>query len=117
MCATSQAASEAVVQTLASCFGGLYLASLGMTVSPVFIWAHAGRVTTFVVATFLGKTLIGAGALKRFYGFPWPVAIAAGSTTGHIGTVQKKIGHSTRLLSFLFYHFLNAFFFFFLTRG
>jgi Kef-type K+ transport system membrane component KefB len=76
-----------VVQTLASLFGGLYLASLGMTVSPVFMWAHVGRVAAFVVATFVGKTLVAAGAMRRFYGFPWPVALAAGSTTGHIGTV------------------------------
>ena len=41
--AAMHAAAEGVVATLASLFGSLYLASLGMVVSPTFLWQHKGK--------------------------------------------------------------------------
>jgi len=81
-------ATEAVAATLASLFGSVYLASLGMIVSPVFLWQHAGTISCFVAVTFGLKTVGAALTLRFSNGTPWPEALAAGSTLGHVSTVS-----------------------------
>lgn len=80
-------ATEAVAATLASLFGSVYLASLGMIVSPVFLWNNAGTIAFFVAVTFGLKTCGAALILRLSIGIPWAEALAAGSTLGHVSTV------------------------------
>ena len=45
-----------VVQTLASLFGSMYSASLGMTLSPDFMYNHTRKIGLFVVMVIMLKT-------------------------------------------------------------
>lgn len=56
--------AEGVVQTLSSLFGAVYMASLGMIVSPEFIWTHASYVLALVAAVATLKALAAGAALK-----------------------------------------------------
>jgi len=81
------AAIEAVVEVLSSLFGSLWLASLGMVVSPVFLWDHLGVIISFVAVVLSLKGVVAAAVMHLYYGFPKRVAFSAGTTLGHVSTV------------------------------
>jgi len=57
---------------------------------PIHPISSTGGVILFVVATAALKTACAAAAMRHYYGFPWSVALAGGSTLGHISNVRKK---------------------------
>lgn len=76
--------AEGVVRTLASLFGSLYLACLGMIVSPEFILHHASQILLLMAFVALLKTTVAAVVLRRCFRFPWAAAAAGGVSLGHL---------------------------------
>lgn len=76
--------AEHVVQTLASLFGSLYMACLGMIVSPDFMFNHARPILLLILFVVLLKTGMATLVLRKCLGFPLPVALAGGASLGHL---------------------------------
>lgn len=78
--------AEEVVQTLSSLFGSIYSASLGMIVSPEFIYHHWSKIAIYVIFVALVKTTAATCTL-RGRGFALPAAIAGGTSLAHLSTI------------------------------
>ena len=75
------------VKPLTSLFGGMYLASLGLIMSPGYIGAHVGAISAHVACVF-GLKLGVVGLTMRALGFSWSAALAAGATLAQISEVS-----------------------------
>ena len=71
-----QRAAQAV-EPLTALFGGMYLASLGMIMSPTFLLAHLGIIVVYVAVVYLLKVGV-VSLVMRSFGFALPASLAAG---------------------------------------
>jgi len=79
--------AAAAVKPLTSLFGGMYLASLGLIMSPTFIAEHLPTIGAHVACVF-GLKLGVVGLTMRVLGFSWAAALAAGATLAQISEVS-----------------------------
>lgn len=79
-------ASQAV-EPLTLLFGGMYLASLGMIMSPAFLLNHLGTIMTYVVVVYLLKISV-VTLVMRSFGFALPASLAAGVIMAQVSEVS-----------------------------
>eukprot|EP00615_Pteridomonas_danica_P012317 CAMPEP_0114354110 /NCGR_PEP_ID=MMETSP0101-20121206/19171_1 /TAXON_ID=38822 ORGANISM="Pteridomonas danica, Strain PT" /NCGR_SAMPLE_ID=MMETSP0101 /ASSEMBLY_ACC=CAM_ASM_000211 /LENGTH=568 /DNA_ID=CAMNT_0001495289 /DNA_START=471 /DNA_END=2177 /DNA_ORIENTATION=- len=75
------------VEPLTSLFGGMYLASLGMIMSPTFLMNHLVLIMTYVGAIYLLKVTVVTGVMRTF-GFTVPAALSAGVIMAQVSEVS-----------------------------
>lgn len=82
-------------------FGLLFFVSVGMLLDPAFAIHHAGRISSVVILTFAGKTIL-IGLLTRLFGYvhmaPWIVGLGL-SQIGEFSFVLARTGVTSGILS------------------
>jgi monovalent cation:H+ antiporter-2, CPA2 family len=81
----------ASIQPITSVFGGMYLTSLGMIISPMFVLEEAGSIVELVVLIGLFKLALVSAALHRFFGYGIAPSIAVGSAMAQISEVSLLV--------------------------
>lgn len=81
----------ASIQPITSVFGGMYLTSLGMIISPMFVLEEAGSIVELVVLIGLFKLALVSAALNRFFGYGIAPSIAVGSSMAQISEVSLLV--------------------------
>jgi|MDSY01.1.fsa_nt_gb CPA2 family monovalent cation:H+ antiporter-2 len=75
------------VEPLTSLFGGMYLASLGMIMSPTFLLNHLAVIMTYVGVLYLLKSAVVTAVLHSF-GFALPASLSAGVILAQVSEVS-----------------------------
>jgi Kef-type K+ transport system membrane component KefB len=78
------------VEPLTSLFGGMYLASLGMIMSPTFLLNHLGLIMTYVGAIYMLKVTVVTGVMRSF-GFALPASLSAGVIMAQVSTGRGRL--------------------------
>jgi Kef-type K+ transport system membrane component KefB len=81
-----QKAAQAV-EPLTSLFGGMYLASLGMIMSPTFLLNHLSVIMSYVIAIYILKVAV-VTCVMRSFGFTVPAALSAGVVLAQVSEVS-----------------------------
>uniref|UniRef100_A0A7S2HHK2 Cation/H+ exchanger transmembrane domain-containing protein n=1 Tax=Octactis speculum TaxID=3111310 RepID=A0A7S2HHK2_9STRA len=81
-----QRAAQAV-EPLTSLFGGMYLASLGMIISPQFLLGHLGAIMSYVFVIYFLKVFVVTFVMRSF-GFALAASLAAGVLLAQVSEVS-----------------------------
>jgi Kef-type K+ transport system membrane component KefB len=79
------------IQSITSVFGGMYLTSLGMIMSPAFVWREAGPIIELVCLIGFLKFALVSSVLNRFFNYGITPSIAVGSAMAQISEVSLLI--------------------------
>ena len=93
-----------------ACVSGLFFVSIGMLISPTFIFEHIGEVAAVVAFIVIAKTVIASGAVLAM-GYPLGVALTVGMLLGQMGEFSfllARVGYHEAIISFDIYQLLIA---------
>jgi predicted Kef-type K+ transport protein len=76
------------IQPITSVFGGMYLTSLGMIISPAFVLEEAGSIIELVFLIGFFKLALVTTCLNRFFGYGITPSFAVGSAMAQISEVS-----------------------------
>jgi Kef-type K+ transport system membrane component KefB len=79
------------IQPITSVFGGMYLTSLGMIISPMFVVREAGSIVELVCLIGMFKLLLVSVALNRFFDYAITPSVAVGSAMAQISEVSLLV--------------------------
>ena len=79
------------IQPITSVFGGMYLTSLGMIISPAFVLEEAGSIIKLVFLIGVFKLALVSVSLHRFFGYGMNPSIAVGSAMAQISEVSLLV--------------------------
>lgn len=81
----------ASIQPITSVFGGMYLTSLGMIMSPSFVLSQAGPIAGLVCVIFIFKLSLVSVVLNRFFDYGITSSLAVGSAMAQISEVSLLV--------------------------
>mmetsp|Transcript_31587 Transcript_31587/g.46617 ORF Transcript_31587/g.46617 Transcript_31587/m.46617 type:complete len:763 (+) Transcript_31587:140-2428(+) len=72
------------IQPITSIFGGMYMTSLGMIISPAFVLLEAGSILELVCLIGVFKLALVSTVLNRFFDYEISKSVALGSAMAHV---------------------------------
>ncbi|MBI3725568.1 cation:proton antiporter [bacterium] len=102
--------ARAIVAPLRDAFAGVFFASIGMLLDPVFVAMHPGDLALVVALVLVGNTLVTIAALL-FLRAPLRVAVLVGvalSQVGEFSFLIAKMGHEGHIFQDEIYHMTVA---------
>jgi Kef-type K+ transport system membrane component KefB len=79
------------IQSITSVFGGMYLTSLGMIISPTFVIREFGSIVELVCLIGFFKLTLVSLSLHRFFGYAIKPSLAVGSAMAQISEVSLLV--------------------------
>lgn len=81
----------ASIQPITSVFGGMYLTSLGMIISPSFVVQEASSIIQLVCLIGMFKLVLVSTTLNRFFDYPITASLAVGSAMAQISETSLLV--------------------------
>lgn len=79
------------IQPITSVFGGMYLTSLGMIISPSFVLSQARSIIELVVFISIFKLTVVSTVLNRFFDYGITASLAVGSAMAQISEISLLV--------------------------